>query len=678
MRSMDVGYSKQRYLSVAFALLFPAGLFMSLLITFGAFGPDADVSQAAMLWHGIDQFGLSFLHDWRFTADNWLFSLYPITFGLFALFGPEPQLPILTGWLIFVASVLLTGLMAKVLDAPKSAVVVPLMLVFSGLYAHHAGFLAYPASHNVTNLYGLAAFLCLLGWIKARNAFLPPLVVLSLIAGGLSDPWIVAAYALPLTLTTLLLVFLSRNPDERRASLLLSAALILSLLVIETRAFGTLGFLTPFHFSAGGREQMVANAVGLVRALGGLLNIVPGASSDQPVPALVSAFVVGALIVGVTRLIPIQSLRDTPLPVAFCCTIALSLGGMAIALVISEIPVAANSARFLVNALYLAPIGIAVLLELNRDRASRALRLALMLAAAMFATAGIVSSFPVWRSPSIAVRDLGTRDLLKFLSDNNLNYGYGAYWGSQANAATWLSHFKIRIRPVVFDQTTGTMRTGNRAQTSRLWYLPSDMPPDQTRFFVVIKDDGEECPDVRLCVDGVVSQFGPPERRLQYKNTTVLVWPRLLPQSPLYLNHSIGDRIGASELGTSHGWSAPAGGSAWSDGEAATVLLKLAAAPERDLELLIEGHAFVNARSPRQEIEVSINGHVLATLNYDSPSVVTRSVTLPRSLGAENEGRLMIQFGFRNAASPAELGLSGDVRRLGLAIVSLQLRAAAL
>jgi len=181
---MDITRSKQRYLRTAIALLFLAGLFVSWQTTLGSFRPDADASQAAMLWHGIGHYGPGFLKDWIFTPDNWVFSLYPISFSLFALFGPEPALVILTGWLVFVASVLVSGAIAKVQGAARSAVIVPLALLFSGLYAHQEGFLSYPASHNVTNLYGLVAFLCLLAWIKSRNACLPPLVVLLLVAGG--------------------------------------------------------------------------------------------------------------------------------------------------------------------------------------------------------------------------------------------------------------------------------------------------------------------------------------------------------------------------------------------------------------------------------------------------------------------------------------------------------------
>ena len=64
-----------------------------------------------MLYDGIVRHGPGFVKDWIFTADNWLFSLYPITFALFGIFGAKPALVILMGWLIFVASALVAALL---------------------------------------------------------------------------------------------------------------------------------------------------------------------------------------------------------------------------------------------------------------------------------------------------------------------------------------------------------------------------------------------------------------------------------------------------------------------------------------------------------------------------------------------------------------------------------------
>ena len=46
----------------------------------------------------------------------------------------------------------------------------------------------------------------------------------------------------------------------------------------------------------------------------------------------------------------------------------------------------------------------------------------------------------------------------------------------------------------------------------------------------------------------------------------------------------------------------------------------------------------------------------------------------PKRLILENSGHLLIKFSFKKPISPAELGLSVDGRRLGLGLVSLELK----
>ena len=260
----------------------------------------------------------------------------------------------------------------------------------------------------------------------------------------------------------------------------------------------------------------------MLRGLGGLLNIVPGTVPNAPLPALVSLLVFTGLTVAAARLSALRNWRNDPKLAAFCGTIALSVTGTACAVTLSNVPAQDNVARFLINALYLGVAGTAALLDLRWTKASPALRIGAAATAVMFAASGIVSSFPAWRSPSFAISDNGTRELLQFLAENKLTYGYGPYWGSKANAATWLSGFRIRIRPVVFDARTGMISRITRAQSSRRWLELGDAPADQKDFFVLIKNDGEECPDPTVCVNGVITQFGPPERSLRYGDAVIL------------------------------------------------------------------------------------------------------------------------------------------------------------
>jgi hypothetical protein len=139
------------------------------------------------------------------------------------------------------------------------------------------------------------------------------------------------------------------------------------------------------------------------------------------------------------------------------------------------------------------------------------------------------------------------------------------------------------------------------------------------------------------------------------------------------------ERISFTSKGTGqkyamYGWLSPEEWGTWSDGDTAAIFLKLSTPPKRDLNLFIEGHAFINDRHPNQQIDVLLNKHLLETLKYNSSSNDVRTLRIPKSLALEKEGRLLIQFRFKDAKSPVESGLSDDGRSLGFGIVSIQLK----
>jgi hypothetical protein len=126
-----------------------------------------------------------------------------------------------------------------------------------------------------------------------------------------------------------------------------------------------------------------------------------------------------------------------------------------------------------------------------------------------------------------------------------------------------------------------------------------------------------------------------------------------------------------------YGWSDPEPWGTWSDGDTAFLILNVSNLPEDDLELLIEGHAFLTSKHPFQEIDILVNKQYVATLKYDHQSNGgVRAVKIPKRLALDNNGHLLLKFNFKNPTSPADLGLSGDDRRLGLGIVSLELKPA--
>ena len=124
-----------------------------------------------------------------------------------------------------------------------------------------------------------------------------------------------------------------------------------------------------------------------------------------------------------------------------------------------------------------------------------------------------------------------------------------------------------------------------------------------------------------------------------------------------------------------NGWASPEPWGTWSEGDTALLRLELSKTTKNDVELLIEGHAYLSDKHTSQEIDILVNKQYVATLKYDLQSKgEIRAVKIPNHLVLENNGHLLIKFNFKNPISPAELGLSDDARRLGLGIVSMELK----
>jgi hypothetical protein len=146
--------------------------------------------------------------------------------------------------------------------------------------------------------------------------------------------------------------------------------------------------------------------------------------------------------------------------------------------------------------------------------------------------------------------------------------------------------------------------------------------------------------------------------------------------------YSLGERIAFAKGGAGHkyaamGWSLPEDWGTWSDSEVSSLIVKLGQVPDGDLLLAIEGRAFVNQKYRRQEIDVSVNGVIVDRLIYASPETVElKTLRIPRSVVSGENGLVLIEFMFRHAKSPSELGSSNDRRRLGLGLISMTLSGA--
>jgi hypothetical protein len=510
-------------------LLALVGLYGSFRVVTALASVDPDSSHSLILWFGITEHGWAWLQDWRFTQDNWLLSLFPWHFLGYALAGPSPLVALFGGWLIFVLAACLCGLLAWQLQAPRAAVLVPPVLLFLGLHAHVRGLVAYSTTHNITNLYGLCALFLVLRWLADRKPATLCGILLLLVAGTASDPWMVAAYDLPLAILAAILLVAGIGGIARRDSAsLLAVALFASALTL-TRLFGLLDFFPALEFQSGGAGAFVANFSLLLQELGGLVDIVPGYDDGRLIPAVLSLLAVAGLLLSQLLKAYREGSLAMPAGPGFVIFSFFSIGGVTLAFVLNDSNSFSLSARFLINVPYLVVTGLGVLLDLNRRslaKSQRGFAAALLL---LFLAAGATSTSPAWSRPAQGFGTERVAGLIAFLRSENLTYGYGPYWGGNANAVTAASGQTVIMRPVSFDPLTGMLANTWRPQTSRRWYRSADIPAGQREFFVLVSADGEECADVALCVAGLGRQFGPPVRTLDYDGrAAVLVWDRPL------------------------------------------------------------------------------------------------------------------------------------------------------
>ena len=148
--------------------------------------------------------------------------------------------------------------------------------------------------------------------------------------------------------------------------------------------------------------------------------------------------------------------------------------------------------------------------------------------------------------------------------------------------------------------------------------------------------------------------------------------------APGFVPNSAVLQFSANANGTAHllqGWSQPEAWGTWSSDDSAFLVIDLARPPTADLELAITGSTFLAPTHPLQRVSVSVNQRPIAELRYAPGSLEPiRWVRIPRAVALASRGRLLIRFDFTDAASPASVGINGDGRRLGLGLVSMQVR----
>jgi hypothetical protein len=156
---------------------------------------------------------------------------------------------------------------------------------------------------------------------------------------------------------------------------------------------------------------------------------------------------------------------------------------------------------------------------------------------------------------------------------------------------------------------------------------------------------------------------------------------RTVPQ----LDHlpKVGEQLNFQELSFDEsplisGWSILEPTGRWTTGREA-VLAWSVRGEEDELELCLDGHAFLHEKAPTKLVELWIDGKKITQWQFrlDAANPFPARVAIPRRLVRDRDV-LMLTFVIQSPCSPAEVGESADPRPLGILLRSMSLDRAAL
>ena len=633
---------------------------MSLQIVLENFTFENDVAHSVILWRNFNAYGFQWITDWNFTQDNWLFSLVPINFVLYYIFGDEAFVSILSGWGIFIFSIFISGLIALELSSKKSFYIVTITLLYMGSYAHTSGFVSYATSHGITNLFGLISILLVIKYIKdGKNGVLLFSIFLLLITGALSDPWMIASYTLPIILTSFIIAI---SYKTKRLKLIVLFCVSICSLILVYVIRDILTFLSDSYFRIGSWEVINSNAVFLLRDLGGLFNIIPMISSNYFISSFISLFFVFVLFISSIYYSGILKRNHTLF--IFFVFLLFSTAGISLAFMISDIQAKTYSARFLINILFLVPIFIIVIFTKMWDKIHIIQKVFSIFILFLFIFSGILSSKENILNPRINIKSGEAHNLMNFLINNNLNYGYGPYWGSSANAITILSDEDVIIRPIKFD-SYGSIIFGDNFQSSSRWYTKFDYPKNQKTFFVVVANDGEECLDIKVCEEGLVKAYGEPIQTLLYQKKKIMVWKHPLIN---YINIKNLQNIENQEVLFNSdnvmfmGWSKSEKTHRWSLNNTSKIIFTI-----KDKKKLQGVLSLKIGTLGKQTISIFINEHLVVKDTFQKWNTDDKFTFNPKLLHSDTINN--IRFEFSNPHKPNNF----DKRKLAMALRVLKI-----
>lgn len=661
------------------------GAWVSFHYAYAAWNVESDLATPAVVWAEWGRHGWAALQEWRYYHANWLLSVILPSFAVFSAIGSVPGVVLATGWGIFAGCCATTWwILRPTLGGRRAAAAAGLLLFAGHATISGIGYLTYAVSHNASTLFSLAALACLLGWLDRGRSWRLLTASGLLFAGAISDLWTVAALGVPLLIAAGLTWALGhRAAWPQLLSICTCTAVVLVL--VQTRVFGLLIVLPRSQYVLGTLDTAREHAWLAAQYAAVLFNAFPGADAPWSyvphLPAVVGTcgiilLAAGYSVVRTMRLRRILTTRELFLAAVAASSAAVLLA----AFVLSDVPADLGTGRYFVILYFLLPTLVLSTMRPGVDRPSPWVVQGGLAWCGLFVLTGLLSAPRDWLRLWPEVQDTQARELAGFLGANGLTYGYGGFWGAQANAIGWVSAGRVVVRPVV---TADGRIVPRFAQTFPWWYEAEDVPTRQGSFFFVAAPDAELCPDAASCVALAERQWGRADRVLQYGDVPVLVWGRplltglptaeVIARAPALVE---GETVGFWRGGTGggmlwQGWSAAEAAGTWSDERRAVMLVHLPTGWHGPAVMEFEMSGYPAGSRGQQRVSARTGGATIAEWSVGPGEFRRYRATLPETTAAG--GLASIELELPDSLIPARQDGSAERRRLGVNLRSVVL-----
>jgi hypothetical protein len=647
---------------------------------------DGDIAGPYLIWKQVLRDGPGVLTEWRYAQDSWLLSLTLPDFLLLWLSNNSPWAILLQGWAIFLLTILLTYTLLRSAVSRLVAAGAAIAMLFAGpAVLGGVIYLAYPITHNISLLFGLGSLWLFGKWLRSGHWRWLGLGGLTLFIGHMSDPWLGAALTLPAVLAAGICAVL--GPDRRARLAGIALCTLLVFIAARSRLGGLLWFIPGSDFALGGVALWPPHLGWIATYTTIMFNVVPVRQQDFDwLPNLwlmvVNCTIVAVLVVWASVRLwwNRRSLRaETRFLVATAFIGSAAIGA---AFTLSNVNANLNVGRYLSNWFYFLPWLVVIAAFGTPTPRVGWLRRVAIVWAALFAVSGIAAAPAHQTAVPDDIAAPKTRDLIRFLNEHDLTYGYGPFWAALGGSADWLTNGHIVIRPVS-RLSSGRIGPWN-SQTFASWYTSADIPAGQKSFFYLAIPDGDLCPDVPTCVAMANRDWGPPDRVLQFHEFPVLVWdhPTLtgLPGADLIRQAPVmqpGVPVHLSQTGTGaalqgRGWSGVEETGAWTEAKEAVLMIHLPDDWSGPATLRFNAYGFP-ARTKRnpQTVTVTVDGEVLATWSVALWHSETYDVVVPANIAERKTFALVLKI--PGASRPSDFRYVFDIRSLGIYVSTVTL-----